>query len=251
MFVFVYFLNNLEVKGAWSNIINNDLIVEAISSYLVWARDFFWNYKNTFDIALIPDGHHIYTGTLKAAWYRLLKPAKTLILIWEWAVDKKMQVYNCAIDNYMWKKFKLDKKVLSCLSEVDFVEFVDHKFDWIDSELPFARIISNYDNIQFLELWDKISKLKLNNLLLDLSKLWNLMFVSDFHRDKSMEECKDLDSNILDLEFIKKDKDLHVIESFLNIAKKIKKDPLLLSYLNTGDISTDKTVTNWFGCVLI
>lgn len=241
----------MEVKSIWSKIINNDLIVEAISLYLVWARDFFWDYKNTFDIALIPDGHHIYTGTLKAAWYRLLKPAKTLILIWEWAVDKKIKVYNCAVENYMWKKFKLDKKVLSCLFGLDFVEFVNYKFDWIDSELPFARIISDYESILFLELWDKISKIKLNKFLLDLSKLWNLMFVSDFHRDKSMAECKSLDANILDFQFIKKDKDLYLIESFLILAEKMKREPLLLSYLNTGDISTDKKVTNWFGCILI
>lgn len=241
----------MEVKSIWSKIINNDLIVEAISSYLVWARDFFWDYKNTFDIALIPDGHHIYTGTLKAAWYRLLKPAKNLILIWEWAVDKKIKVYNCAVENYMWKKFKLDKKVLSCLFGLDFVEFVNYKFDWIDSELPFARIISDYESILFLELWDKISKIKLNKFLLDLSKLWNLMFVSDFHRDKSMAECKSLDANILDFQFIKKDKDLYLIESFLILAEKMKREPLLLSYLNTGDISTDKKVTNWFGCILI
>jgi hypothetical protein len=42
-----------------------------------------------------------------------------------------------------------------------------------------------------------------------------------------------------------------VIESFLNLAKKMKKEPLLLSYLNTWDLSSDKNVTNWFGCVLV
>jgi hypothetical protein len=119
------------------------------------------------------------------------------------------------------------------LSEYDFVEFVDYKFDRIDSELPFVRIISEYAGVVFLEIGDKLPKIALTKLLLSLSKLANLIFVSDFHRDESMGNCKKLDSKILDINFVRKNKDLHVIESFLNLAKKMKKEPLLLSYLNT------------------
>jgi len=239
------------VSDNWKNIINNNIIIEAVTSYLVWAKDFLWNNQNIFDVWLIPDGHHIYTWTLKAAWYRLLKPAKTLVLIGEGAVDNKVCVLNQDIDNCMWKKFKRSKKALSVLSKLDFVEFVEYEFDRIGSELPFVRIVSNCDNIVFLEIGSKLPKVALTKMLLELAKIANLMFISDFHRNQPMDECKRLDSKILDFEFIKNNKDLHVIESFLNIANKIKKKPLLLSYLNTWDISTDKNTTNWFWCVLL
>jgi hypothetical protein len=32
------------------------------------------------------------------------------------------------------------------------VDFVQHRFDWIDAELPFLRVISDYDNIIFMEI---------------------------------------------------------------------------------------------------
>lgn len=228
-----------------------DLIVEAVASYLVWSKDFFWNHENNFSIWLIPDGHHIYTGTLKAAWYRLLKPAKTLVLIWEWAVDKKMCVLWKSTDLFMWKVRDVDENVISILKWHDFVKIVDHEFDWVWSELPFLRIISDYTNIVFLEIWNNLPKIKLNNLLLKLSENANLMFVSDFHRDEPMELCKKKDSDILKLDFVKNNVDFFVVEMFLRMAKKLWKKPNLLAYLNTGDISVDKDITNWFWCVFL
>lgn len=230
--------------------IDYSLILQAISSYLVWAEDFFWNNKNEFSIWLIPDGHHIYTGTLKAAGYRLLKPNKTLVLIWEWAVNNKVCVLDKPVDLFMWKKWAVDEKVFSLLRWFDFIDVVQHKFDWIGSELPFVRVISDYKNIVFMEIGDKVSNVKLLNLLSKIFENANIMFVSDLHRDKSMDECKKLDSNILDLDFVKKNKDLFLIELFLRLAEKQNKQPNLLAYLNTWDISTDKDVTNWFGCMV-
>ncbi len=234
-----------------NNNIDYSLILQAISSYLVWAKDFFWNEKNKFSVWLIPDGHHIYTGTLKAVWYRLLKPSKTLILIWEWAINNKVCILNRSIDFFMWKERSLDKKIFSLLKWHDFVDLVDHEFDRISSELPFLRIISDYDNIVFMEIWDKVSKIKLTNLLSQFSDHANLMFISDFHRDKTMKVCKEMDNQILDLDFVKKDKELFLIELFLRIAKKQSKTPSLSAYLNTWDISTDKKITNWFGCMVL
>lgn len=234
-----------------SSELDYSLILQAISSYLVWAKDFFWNNKKDFSVWLIPDGHHIYTGTLKAAGYRFLKSARTLILIWEWAISDKICVLDSSVDFFMWKKRPLDKDVLWILKWLDFVKFVQHEFDRIPSELPFVRVISDYENIIFMEIWDRVSKNKIINLLSTLSKSANLMFLSDFHRDKDMESCKKLDGCILDLNFVKKDKELFLIELFLRLAKKLDKLPDLSAYLNTWDISTDKDVTNWFWCMVL
>ncbi len=231
--------------------VDYDIIIQAIASYLVWAMDFIWEYKNTFSIWLIPDGHHIYTWTLKAAWYRLLKPAKTLVLIWDWAVNDKICVLDSSVDFFMWKKWRINKAILSKLIKSNIVDFVQHRFDRIDAELPFLRVISDYDNIVFMEVWDWVSKTKITNLLSDISKNANLMFMSDFHRDMPIESCKELDNQILDLNFVKKDKNLFLIEIFLRLSRKLKKNPDLLAYLNTWDVSTDKKITNWFWCMFL
>ena len=227
------------------------IIIQAIASYLLGAVDFIWEYKNTFSVWLIPDGHHIYTWTLKAAWYRLLKSAKTLVLVWDWAVNDKLCVLDSPVDFFMWKKWKINKDILSKLIKSDIVDFVQHRFDWIDSELPFLRIISDYDNIIFVEIWDKVLKSKVTELLFDISQKSNLMFMSDFHRDKPIDICKELDNKILNLDFVKKNKELYLIEIFLRLSKKMKKTPDLLAYLNTGDVSMDKKITNWFGCAFL
>jgi len=228
------------------------MILQAITSYLVWAKDFFWNTeKNNFSIWLIPDWHHIYTGTLKSLWYKLLKDSETLILIWEWAINNRISVLWELWDNFMGKKWDKNTELLDILENYDFVDIVAHKFDWVDSELPFFRIISDYKNIIFLEIWDALPKTKLITLLNKISKKANLLFISDFHTDKPMNICKKLDKKILDLDFISKNQNLFIVETFLTLAKKIKKDPNIVGYLNTWDISTDKKDTTGFGCIMI
>lgn len=230
--------------------IDYSLVLQAIASYLVWAKDFFLDKKNKYSVGLIPDWHHIYTGTLKATWYRLLKQNDTLILIWESAIDKKLSVYSRKIENFMWNDWDLDQNISKILKAVDFVEFIDEKFDRVDSELPFLNVISQYKNLVFLEVWENIEKNKLLDLLSEISKQANILFISDFHRDREIEECKKLDKKILDLNFVKKNKDLFVIDLFLTLAEKLDKKPELHAYLNSWDISVDKKVTNGFGVIL-
>ncbi len=227
------------------------MILQAITSYLVWAKDFFWKMKKKdFCIWLIPDGHHIYTGTLKALWYWLLKKNETLVLVWEWAVSNKITVLWDFWELFMGRKRWKSIDVLNILENSNMVDIVAHKFDWIDSELPFLRIISDYKNVVFVEIWADVSKVKTINLLKKIQEYANLLFVSDLNTDKEMKICKQLDSQILDLEFISQNKDLFLIEIFLLLSKKINKDINFVWYLNTGDISTDKKSTSGFGCLV-
>lgn len=230
--------------------IDYSLVLQAVASYLVWAKDFFTNKKNRYSVWVIPDGHHIYTGTLKATGYKLLKPNETLVLIWESAIDKKLYVYQKNIKNFMWKSWNKDSNLEKILKWFDFVEFVDNKFDRIDSELPFLNIISNYNKLLFIEVWEKIKKKELLDVLKKISNNANILFISDFHRDNDIKECKKLDNQILDLSFVEKDKDLYLIDIFLNLAKNQSKRPELLAYLNSWDISVDKKNTNGFGTIL-
>ncbi|HKL43884.1 MAG TPA: hypothetical protein VJ892_01250 [Candidatus Absconditabacterales bacterium] len=230
--------------------IDYSLILQAVSSYLVGAKDFFLGKKNNYSVGLIPDGHHIYTGTLKAAGYRLLKPNDTLVLVGESAIDNKLFVYSKNIKNFMGKDWNIDQEIEVKLKSYDFVEFTNKKFDRIDSELPFLNIISQYKNLVFIEIGENIEKNKLLNTLFDIYKKSNIIFISDFHKDKSMEECKSLDKKILNLNFVKKNKDLYLVNVFLSLANRLGKTPELLAYLNSGDISIDKKITNGFGTVL-
>ncbi len=227
------------------------MILQAIASYLVWAKDFFWKVKKKdFSIWLIPDGHHIYTGTLKALWYSLLKNSETLVLIWEWAVSNRITVLCNFWEFFMGKKRSKSHEVLNILEKSELVDVVAHKFDWIDSELPFLRIISDYKNLVFMEIWADISKVKTINLLKKIQEHAHLLFVSDLNTDKEMQVCKKLDSQILNLDFVSKRKDLFLIELFLTLSNKLNKKVNLAWYLNTGDISTDKKSTTGFGCLL-
>jgi len=59
------------------------------------------------------------------------------------------------------------------------------------------------------------------NTLFDIYKKSNIIFISDFHKDKSMEECKSLDKKILNLNFVKKNKDLYLVNVFLSLANRL------------------------------
>jgi len=52
----------------------------------------------------------------------------------------------------MGKKRSKSHEVLNILERSELVDMVAHKFDWIDSELPFLRIISDYKNLVFMEI---------------------------------------------------------------------------------------------------
>jgi len=51
----------------------------------------------------------------------------------------------------------------------------------------------------------------------------HLLFVSDLNTDKEMQVCKKLDSQILNLDFVSKRKDLFLIELFLTLSNKLNK----------------------------
>jgi len=91
---------------------------------------------------------------------------------------------------------------------------------WVDREIPFVRIISDYKNIIFLEIGKNVSKVKATNLLLNVSKHSNIMFVSDLNSAKTSEDC-----DKINLEMLKSghsnNKNLFIVDLFLRLMKKV------------------------------
>ncbi len=207
--------------------IDNSLVLQSIASYLVWAKDFFWKNKNIFNVALIPDMHHVYTWVIKATWYRLLKKCDSLVLIWDSAMDDKIFWMKSEISVFMWKKWNLDKNIVDILAKSKITKAVDHTFDWLDYELPFLRVISEYKNLMFMEIWEKVDKASTLKLLKNVSKNANIMFVSDFNKNEDSFSSK----------------------IFFDLAKKSDKKPKKSPYLNIWDLSLSKDDENQFSCM--
>lgn len=220
------------------NGVDYQIILQMFVSYLVLAQEAFWDQeKNNYSVWLIPELDDVYVNPLKALGYYLLEPKDTLILISKWFTKNKVVALWNTGEIFMGKKRWKATKVLNILEENSFVELIAHKFTWIDREMPFVRIISDYKNIVFLEIGNGVSKIKLIKLLADLQKHANLLFISNLNSAKDSESCKKLDSEILDWKL--KNKDLFIVDLFLWVTKKLSKKMKLAGYLNMWELIKD------------
>lgn len=221
------------------------LTLQMVSAYLLWANELLYWKKNIFDVALIPAGHPMYTGMLKSTGYRLLKPCKTIFVVWKW-IWKNISVFAGEYPVYMWKKWKISKWSSEILQKSKNIKIENNLFDWCSFEYQFLRIISDYSEVVFVEIWDNVSKISAVNLLAKLSKLWNILFISDLHSGYPLEECIDLDEDIYSPWVLDNDSQMFLVDVFCKLMKKLHKKPETIWYINSWDITDNKKSTTWY-----
>lgn len=86
---------------------------------------------------------------MKALWYHLLDKKDNLVLISKWQNKDKILAALGFEEVFMGKKRWKATKIIDILGKSSLVELIAHKFAWVDREIPFVRIISDYKNIIF------------------------------------------------------------------------------------------------------
>ncbi len=222
------------------NKVDYHILIQKIMFYLIVANEYFWEtQKNKYSIWLIPNLDSEYTNPLKALWYHLLDKKDNLVLISKWQNKDKILASLGFEEVFMGKKRWKATKIIDILGKSSLVELIAHKFAWIDREIPFVRIISDYKNIIFLEIGKNVSKVKATNLLLNVSKHSNIMFISDLNSAKTSEDC-----DKINLEMLKSghsnNKNLFIVDLFLRLMKKVSNSIVIWWYLNNSDLINNK-----------
>lgn len=221
---------------------DNDIIVCSVAQDLTNAN-FLWylpNVKKRYNVAVIPAWHFLYTWRLKSAWYKWLdfEKKKTLSMVFLWWNITWISIYSNDII-FMWKRRNTDVKLIQKYCKN--IKFFDELPEKIQYELPYPRILNDYDSVYIFEIWEKTSKKVVEEFLLHLSKIWNIVMFSDLHSWLSVSECENLDEETLNWK-----KDLKVFDRFFSLAEMSKKKPKFIWYSNSADLDWKTSSTTWY-----
>ena len=224
--------------------IDFDLAIESVSVDVCNAQDSWYlpKIKQRYGVAFLPKIHHLYSGVLKVAWYKRLKQKNRLFVISEW--KSGISIFNSEII-FMWQKWNFDNSIFGKFDKSLKLNKSDEWFQWMASELPYVRMLSDYDEIYFIEIWCRVKKDTVLDFLSELYPLWNIAFLSDLYSGLPFKECITLDEKTLNW----KNK-LTVFDRFLSLAEKYKKNPRFIWYMNSSEIDWNTKSTTWF-CTMV
>ena len=224
--------------------IDFDLVIESVSADVCNAQDSWYlpKIKQRYSVAFLPKIHHLYSGVLKSAWYKRLKQKNRLFVISEWKAG--ISVFNSDI-LFMWQKWNFDDSIFDKLDDGIKINKLSEWFQWIESELPYIRMLSEYDEIYFIEIWSRVKKDNVLKFLSDLYSLWNIVLLSDLYSDLPYSKSITLDEKTLNW----KNK-MTVFERFFSLAEKSKKKPRFIWYMNSSELDWNTKSTTWF-CTMV
>ena len=182
-------------------IFDNDLLLSSVIFDVCWAESnwFLSDFKKSWNVAIIPAWHHIYTWELKASWYSLLNNKKWVLSLilqtsWTW-ITLCSNEFNCMWE-ILWVKEVFDLDFIKKF----WIKLSDTGFENIIYELPYPRVLSQYDELYVFKVWEKTSKKKLNEFFDCLYGMWNVVFLSDLHSNLPLDECTKLDEKTVNWE---------------------------------------------------
>lgn len=156
----------------------------------VSAEDFFSKIpqKELF-ATFIPKWDTKWRSMFKSLWYFALGNSENLILVHNSSSKnvKKVSVLTSLNQVYMWKKWKSSTQITNILKKSKMVRFVEREFNWISAELPFLRIIWDYQTLTFMEISEFVDLEELAILFQSIKDCAKFVFISDFASQEEME----------------------------------------------------------------
>ena len=225
---------------------DNDILLSSVMFDVCWAESnwFLGDWKKSWNVAIIPSWHRIYTWELKASWYSLLNDKKWVLSLilqtsWTW-ITLCSNEFNCMWE-ILWVKEIFDLDFIKKF----WIKLSDTWFENIVYELPYPRVLSQYDELYVFKVWEKTAKKKLNEFFDHLYGMWNMVFLSDLHSNLPLDECTKLDEKTVNWE-----KDIISFDRFFSLAERRKKKAKFVWYSNTFDINWNNKSTTGF-CTMI
>lgn len=224
-----------------------EIITQTVCWYLCMAESLHYlpDWKKRYNIAFLPKIHHLYSGHLKIAGYKRLSHKKRLFVISEWVDDEWIVLYNESI-SFMWKKWNFDGWLFKKYAVK--IQNSSDGFEFIENELPYIRIIWDFDEIYFFRIWKNETIKNIYKFIAAISKLWNVIFLSDLHSWFPLTECEKADEEAVS----DADKcDIFMLNLFLWFA--LLKDSKLrvVWYGNTAYLNWNKKDTTGYCTILV
>lgn len=230
----------------WENL-DFEIVVQSISADLCNAEaiGYLPQIKKRHNVAFLPKIHHLYSWPLKIAGYKRLSSKKKLFVLSEWADNEWITMYDWDI-SFMWKNWNFDDWLSKkCAVKIN---RSSEWFEFIESELPYIRIIWDFDEIYFFRIWKNETVKNLHKFLTTVAKLWNLVFLSDLHTWLPLAECEKADEKALaDAEKC----DIYMLNLFLWFALIQNHKLRVVWYNNTAYLNWNKKDTTWYCTIML
>lgn len=227
-------------------IFDNDILLSSVMFDVCGAESnwFLNELKSSYNVALIPAWHRLYCWELKASWYKWLNNKKWILSLvlpssWTW-ITLCSKEFSCMWE-IIWIKEVFDLDFIKKF----WIKLSDSWFDNIVYDLPYPRVLSEYNEVYIFKVWEKISKKKLNEFFEYLYSMWNVVFLSDLHSWLPLDECTKKDELTLNWE-----KDIVAFNWFFSLADSKKKKAKFVWYINSADINWNNKSTTGF-CTMV
>ncbi len=220
-----------------------DLIMSSITSNLCLAQQegFLPKIKTRYNVAIIPRWHFVYTGRLKAAWYKWLNQKWWKLSIIKSTTNKNWIFQYKKDIRFMWNVWKFDETILNTF-ETKSLSFSEW---FMFEEFAYPRLLSQYNSIMYFDIWSRTPKKTVMWLLDELYKIWNIVFISDLHENLPLHDCLQLDEITLNGK-----KDVLMYDFFYTLAESKHKKFRFIWYGNTSDMDGNEKNTIWFATMV-
>lgn len=227
-------------------VFDNDILLSSVMFDVCWAESnwFLNDLKKSYNVALIPAWHRLYCWELKASWYKCLNDKKWVLSLilpssWTW-ITMCSKEFNCMWE-ILWIKEIFDLDFIKKF----WIKLSDTWFDNMIYELPYLRVLCEYNDVYIFKVWEKTSKKKLGEFFDCLYDKWNLVLYSDLHSWLPLDECTKKDELTVNWE-----NDIIAFNWFFSLADSKKKKAKFVWYINSADINWNNKSTTGF-CTMV
>lgn len=221
---------------------DQEILLEQIISYTIGASEMIPDIAKKagqdYQLAILPNGPHFYTGILQSAGYLLLPQRKKLLLITEQTQNEK-EIYQII---WTFGPILGQQKTLQASKENRKTDFQPSIQDlWtILSHLAYMQVITDTEHITCLAVGASLSPTKQKKLNDYLSLAWsdtNIVFLSNVNVPAE-------DTNFPMSKLIK-DNAGSAVKTFHAISKKLKRSSEIIAYVHG-----DKKGNKGYACIM-
>lgn len=233
--------------------------------YAIWASELIPTLqpaaKNTYNIAILPQGPHFYTWLLQAAGYLLLNgQKKKLLIISQQSDDPKTVLVDTTIYGPMfWQTRATPMPILSKIKTQIGAKLStkDHKNigESLQFQMPFFRTITDTQELIHIGIGEKTPQIQIKKLLSWIHKnvdQYNVVCIANIELPpiKKPTKITTQEYKFIRTHIQKSSSTTSLVTIFQQIVATQKKKIEIIAYVNPGDFGKTKSLSTRYICAV-
>lgn len=240
-----------------------ETIAEQVMGYVIWASELIPTLKpaakNTYDVAILPQGPHFYTWLLQAAGYLLLDGQKKKLLIISQQSDnpKTILTDTTIYGPIFWQTRETSMTTLSKINTAIGGKLSDKKHKKIAENLqfqiPFFRVITETEEVIHVGIGEMTPQTQIKKIVAWIKKnsnVYNVVLLTNIELPLSKKWTKGSENNQIMKYIQKTSESTPIITIFQKILEIQKKKLEIIAYVNPWDFGKNKSLSTRYVCAV-